>query len=467
MSKEESTPGQAKGVDPLEAVFLTFAHKLLTQLEEWTKVEPVPEYQTHGVQFTDEGWTTTIESQPAYWVVVKKHYPQPWKWPESRTCVRRHLEAGVLKPGRMSDAAGKPIIAPTFDEVAPFLAVKLAKPVVDVVTAHDNAAVSDDQLVRRYREYRRRWELNEYRYEVFAPLVNFRSEVDNLKAGEHVQITRMTPSLKTRIADPESFFGPPHSQIAMVSSCVRAEYVLPREESGGIPQEIREEVNLFLTTLRLLKPGAVGYGAVYSFCVDDPGSGMGSSGDRWSIPGPTYELKDDDAPAVLTVFDKLREGAENGWLRQLEVALDRFADSYERRQREDKLIDLTIALESLLLSGVKEELRYRLSLRGAALLRGRFEPGWTQAVLQAMYDARSGIVHGGKKLNELKLRIQVPDSPESVAVNQLPKLCENVTRAILLEYVNLLQDGRSIEKANSDLDSQIITGLGKGRNDAH
>ncbi len=98
---------------------------------------------------------------------------------------------------------------------------------------------------------------------------------------------------------------------------------------------------------------------------------------------------------------------------------------------------MTIALESTLLADVRDELKYRLSLRGAALLAGAetlWEPNRSRALLQAMYDARSSIVHAGKQLADLTTdlaKLQRVGIPAQL----FPQQCENIVRAILKAYV--------------------------------
>ena len=79
----------------------------------------------------------------------------------------------------------------------------------------------------------------------------------------------------------------------------------------------------------------------------------------------------------------------------------------------NRIIDLCIALESSLLSDVREELVYRLSLRGAALLAGKRDPEVTRWLLRKIYEARSAVVHDGKSLRQIeaKTRPFVPLCP--------------------------------------------------------
>ena len=79
---------------------------------------------------------------------------------------------------------------------------------------------------------------------------------------------------------------------------------------------------------------------------------------------------------------------------ELALPVRRLIDGLGRRRYDDTIIDYSIGLESLLLN-VRDELRYRFSLRGASVLA---DPGEDKKQefeeLRDLYDARSAIVHG-------------------------------------------------------------------------
>ncbi len=87
------------------------------------------------------------------------------------------------------------------------------------------------------------------------------------------------------------------------------------------------------------------------------------------------------------------------------VALRRYTTSYDRRESEDRVIDLTIALEALFADGATE-LTYRLSVNGANYVD---VPGRSRAEirdwLKAAYTARSKVVHGKSSTTALATRL--------------------------------------------------------------
>lgn len=99
-------------------------------------------------------------------------------------------------------------------------------------------------------------------------------------------------------------------------------------------------------------------------------------------------------------------------LNAMDVALGRFSASYAHRYWLDNIVDLTIALESLLGPEDNQEISHRISLRAAWLLgvdeRGAEDSGKMKNKIydrvRAMYKIRSYRVHGSKTTKENKMR---------------------------------------------------------------
>ncbi len=77
------------------------------------------------------------------------------------------------------------------------------------------------------------------------------------------------------------------------------------------------------------------------------------------------------------------------------MPISRFNLAYTRRTAEDRIIDLTICLESLL-SDSPDAIAYRMQLRAAALLRKTHKPADVRDLIALVYDIRSKVVHTGK-----------------------------------------------------------------------
>lgn len=157
----------------------------------------------------------------------------------------------------------------------------------------------------------------------------------------------------------------------------------------------------------------------------------------------------------------------------LQTALTYLEQSYSRSSIEDRLIDLAIALESSLLFGIRDELRYRLALRGAALLGPIRDPERTYTLLKLSYDMRSKVVHEGKRLSDSELQKEITkalsgDDSASPAESLLEELY-GVVRDVLREYVERLASAEAaraadpLGRANRELDSSILRSLASSR----
>ncbi len=146
-------------------------------------------------------------------------------------------------------------------------------------------------------------------------------------------------------------------------------------------------------------------------------------------------MLDDDTVAVINdVYGQLkrigRVGPNYGGL---SFALRRFNLAFSRNAEEDRLIDLVTSLDSVLGSGAQTELKYRISLRAAALLaEDGYDPALVQRHLQVIYDIRSSVVHTGKRIQDCdkdlkKLKMQ--------SAGEVTEKCIEYTRAVMRRYV--------------------------------
>jgi hypothetical protein len=219
-----------------------------------------------------------------------------------------------------------------------------------------------------------------------------------------------------------------------------------------------------ITALRLLKSGDVVGPAIFLEPEVRSISTLGSqsqllSGHRFLWFGSPYVLDVSDIPAAQAIFTEVQRQGRRRSGTGLTVALRRFNQSYSRESDEDRIIDLTIALEGTLLAGVDDELQYRLALRGAALLAETRRPVDTKLVLKTMYEVRSKVVHEGQLVTGPKTpagRIPPELQPEGFA-----RCCQDVVRDILRAYVTRLGNGQTISQVNDELDQRIVDGIGQ------
>ena len=142
-------------------------------------------------------------------------------------------------------------------------------------------------------------------------------------------------------------------------------------------------------------------------------------------------------------FARLRSICD-GKTRSLFPSFRRFRAATGREFIDDKLTDLVIALESLLVpDGRKGEIRYKFGMRGGAMLPERLGvPRERRKLMQGLYDARSEVVHGSRGSGR----------PE---VARLVNLATDSFRVI---FEQLSQSPTSVEKSIRDLDDAMVKG---------
>jgi hypothetical protein len=168
-----------------------------------------------------------------------------------------------------------------------------------------------------------------------------------------------------------------------------------------------EVVRDVVRALRLHHPGMSG--ATVIWIGPDPDL-------RWDVNAPDSMYRSPEVPvdgfegrfechlgaasgeALKSLFDRLRLPLKGN----LGLVLDRLDSVYSRRSPQDQLIDLWVALEALLLPDIRDELRFRSSLRLAHLLGE--DPVRKKEIFDLAMDSyvvRSKVVHGASKERDL------------------------------------------------------------------
>lgn len=165
-----------------------------------------------------------------------------------------------------------------------------------------------------------------------------------------------------------------------------------------------------IRALRLFKPGRLRAGPVYvilkgEFDEHEYEIEVGISGEGSYFPigrEHAYELKASEVPFLRefaerleSVGEKLIRGAK--W----ELAAGYYERSFDNKGRQYEWIDLSIAMEAVLLQQGDQELSFRLALRAANLL-GTDDDERIRIFKQVKesYDLRSKIVHGAELTTE-------------------------------------------------------------------
>lgn len=146
---------------------------------------------------------------------------------------------------------------------------------------------------------------------------------------------------------------------------------------------------------------------------------------------------------------------------ELEIAVERFNLAAGRQTLEDQVIDLAIALESTICrGGGGEQLSYRFRVFGAAVLADVLDAAHVLQMLGKLYAARSKVVHAGKRLSDIGAK-----DLAGCAAPQFVGECRELTRRILLEFLEQAARGCPPDKYVKELERSMILSAKKSHRD--
>lgn len=418
------TTGDASRESDLERLFVAFAHMMFGYPDRWahTGWGPFVHEQLAVSPHSHEHYE--IRQYEDYRMLVNDDANAIAQEPATIACVELHIEEGVFRGGTLIPTRVGYATLP--DEGLHRVAMDLLlQPILDMLGSHDARQMTDAQIAAVYRHYRVAWGVSRVPWVVIVPLINStgtlshqetigRFVVEPLLPQEKASLQNILTSSATGELPDVSWLGlrnARHKLIAHFETDLTASHEVVDNEREAIVSEVR---NVILA-LRLLGTGAIAAPVIdqRSF-VDTPQlshvitSAIEHALRDWP-PRPIYDMGAPNMQAVATLAGEIGRLGRQPGRGGLEVALRRFGQSYGREVFEDIIIDLTIALESSILFGLKDELKYRLALRGAALLAMEPSSGdvdvafltKVKALLHLVYDTRSLIVHEGAYLHEL------------------------------------------------------------------
>lgn len=308
-----------------------------------------------------------------------------------------------------------------------------------------------------------------------APLGGFETEADRIELDDGFVIARISDSERAEMLSESAAFAPfgHPSPIGLRKHGLELRVQLrkhiavgdagPADPWRGDPhQKASEAFTEACSAMRLFKRGDVGFDVILSHltCWHPFGGKMrtGPMDTRQFFAG-TYTLSKAEVSDFRSFWEAYR-AATGADVRKVSVATRRFNLGYARREREDRLIDYVVGLESLL-GDSSGDLRYRFALRSAALLGDRADS--RQAIreeLEAAYNERNKIVHGSRvgPTGTIKIGTDGRKMPFAEFVDRI----EEYLRRAITEYL-VGRKGQTKERILRQLDTSIVRGLGHRR----
>lgn len=277
-------------------------------------------------------------------------------------------------------------------------------------------------------------------YRAWSTLENFDSPIEDLPFGTNLRIRRFSHSEQEERLE-EALW--PHSlsrpfDVLRTSFNVEMEYGIHIAEVIDI-KEPMEAFGRVISALRLFKSGVVGLGPIHqrgAYWQPNVAGTLSSSIYKVPFIGPTYELTEAEADQVIEFYNQLST-IDTSSEHTLKLAIRRFNLAYERAMPADKLIDMMIAFEALLLPE-KDELALRLSIRVANLLKNIASRQDTFKKMKKAYRLRSNAVHGG----------EIDDKEIGKCVEAI----EELLRQSLCSVLKLIEQGQHLRRVIGQLD---------------
>lgn len=319
---------------------------------------------------------------------------------------------------------------------------------------------------RLYKEFEDYFYRDAVGYRFLSPLNNFRVETEKVELSPNFSITKIPREEREQLLSRSREFDlfAQHHMMPFNEYALELFLEAPKVFGEGpavpnietMPSQIaRKQFDEACSALRLYKSGAVSHDYIRIVSTSWELHGgtytLSSIGMRPAI-GPQHLLSKEEVAEFLRFwefFQRVRKKKQ----KRTDIALRRFNFAYERVRPEDKLIDYLIGFEALLLKGdERQELEYRLALRGSVLL-GK-TPEERQAVfkeLKTAYRERSNIVHGGAIKEAVKI------GGDKIKFNEFVEKVEQRLRAAIKEFL-ALSETQSESKVIKDLDDKIVGG---------
>ena len=443
-------PPQSDG----EQAFVCFAQTVLRLVDKWVEADGEPHKPQEQWQFTESVIRRKLHLRNDYVGMLDRHM--------------RDVLTAIDNIGALVDQVGREGIGTRLGKVgydnqpdggvyatSTSLLTPLGEMMERLGTLHPTA----DQIRVEYRRYRHAHTCRTLPLHSYHVLSCFESELAEFCIGPLFRIKPLTNEEKNGFCTGFGFPMPLDFD-GLRSARFQMHEVHPYSVEPSVPLSV--EATRVINAFRLLKRGDVVVCCDRTECKV-PYACIGGL-IAMHPPGrhrTVYRFSEGDVARAESLRNALCAIDDGQNARDLEVALRRFEQSYTRKVAEDRLIDLTIALESTLLAWDSDELKYRLSLRGAALTAAFRNPYETQQLLKVIYDVRSAVVHDGKHIfecskvvNKALASFAPPNERDDLA-----QMCEDVVRDILRTYVERLATGKGLAQVNADIDTAILAAL--------
>ena len=457
-------------LDKFRKQYLVFAEKVLEETSKRHKAAGQQAVLVQDFQFSNGEYSTF--TRPAS--QLEQFIPLPAEdiFPTTiaNNCAEAFYLAELASGIKLSNNDGTPIESPNLERLRPFIVhMALDHPIRHLVQNYRRTSFSKRQVLTCLDKYIEHWSGEASTDPEYAPLYNLATEVQTIKLDPFVSILRFHDEEKTRFMnalgpleraiDIRNYAGASHiAKLKPISGSYG------EDEKREIRRRARRALQCAITSLRLLKLEGVGTMG-FIRCptlAGNMGAGFSPLEDfdlpwnRMSRFREPYVLNRETLRRFRRIYELLTANQlENG--DGLGLLLRQFNRSCQRERDEDRILDYVICLESALLSGVNNELSYRLALRAAKLLRSRRNPKEVFGYMQCLYNVRSKIAHGNH--SPTGAAIEKETMKIGVRARDFMQETDMLVRELLSEIIHRVSRQCTFETLCKDLDGEIVSSL--------
>ncbi len=362
----------------------------------------IPELSGRWVRVSAEAFEFQQTAEPLWEISFLQHRDELWNFPEHAIAITAlrddedissHLDVLVGTPmsATRTDAEEFP------DQLVQRMARRLGRMAYDDAMFDALFAEFEAEIARKASPH-----------VLMVPLMGFEAADTPIVLGRRLEIDRLTDDEIARCLGAgylRSFFRTATTQFDLKEAYgVRATFELPKifgedrplsAEAVAPQTEAVSRASGVGEALRIFKAGDVVVPGYLVFSPTAPQGGQLRTAGSQNVPSDRYVLTAGEGREFEDFWSRYERAKRNP---AIASAARRFGYAFERRRLDDRLVDLVISAESLLLSDQSQrtELRYRFSLRAAFYTEGSdLTKREVYAQMKKAYDARSAIVHGG------------------------------------------------------------------------
>ncbi len=422
--------------DDLVESWKSFVRKSLHVLKTQSEKEGIPELEKVRLQEKDGETLEEIVKVPAYDDFLERNKNQLSGSPDFRT-----LATLMVTDSSISKHIGQ-VIRTAYGASTVTLWDFAKFPVAKQLEKAEPFVVEESLLDNTLSELLNFFSSDTVVFLHVAPLQNFDSEVEEIRLGPGLRVRRITKDELVWIlnlvviAGTMPFFKTFQYKFVIEETIESPKYLGDQAPSTPVNDPF-DIVGRVVTSFRLLKPGNISCNMVRTVpTVQVPGLPSGGSSKEPVPPwGTRYLMKKGEESKLMEVWQHF-ENRDFNKPDPVNVALRRFNFSFERGQVEDKVIDLMIAFEALLLNEEGSP-THKLALRFAKLLGNDFVERMTlYKEMKRFYKIRSKIVHGESTKTDEQLVMGIEERLRSSVTAVLERL-KNQTHSMLLTHLDL------------------------------